>query len=414
MSPNKNNLAIYYDDEVKLLNMSAKELKTIIKPKKQICGVNYSPEGDNLMIWDQKCARSRDSGFYMHQYNIPDQTDNILYEQGDLGTKNYLYPYAWRPDNKIILLEVKEHITVWVFDIATKTLTPTRYQEPTWFSRDGRYMGLSERPSRFTGRPKLYDRSTRTVNLGPSRPVQGRYEIVDPATGKSYGTYGDQDKYNSIMGYSPSENAILYESSDRYGRLGKEAYYRAKIGTDVAPEAISNPYSTLEDWNYENIGAEVERKGGNYVIIIGNQVVISTDHRPSVISQYYNQNNFQPTYPTERDRSRYYDEKYRDRYPYREEPSYAGRTRNVSIRNGRFIPSSISVRPGDRIIWTNRDKIGHTASSEEYGFDSGIIIPGQAYRLNIKKAGEFNYYCRIHPEMKGVIKSKEVTYTDPN
>ena len=80
-----------------------------------------------------------------------------------------------------------------------------------------------------------------------------------------------------------------------------------------------------------------------------------------------------------------------------------------------YDPSPAAVKRGNSIIWTNNDFIPHTATSgnAENGeaqietlFDTGILGPGnssEAIRINAADAGMYNYYCTLHPFMKGQL-----------
>ena len=84
-------------------------------------------------------------------------------------------------------------------------------------------------------------------------------------------------------------------------------------------------------------------------------------------------------------------------------PSLAA-TIAVTISNYTFIPATISVHPGDTVIWTNQDSIPHTATSiDGKTFDSGAIDPGDSWKFEFSKTGKFDYRCSIHPDMHGTI-----------
>jgi len=76
-----------------------------------------------------------------------------------------------------------------------------------------------------------------------------------------------------------------------------------------------------------------------------------------------------------------------------------------------FLPSEISVRPGDRVEWGNADSVTHTVTSGtlELGltemFDSGHMGPGSVFsvRFDEKNLGEMKYFCTIHPWMIGIV-----------
>jgi plastocyanin len=78
-----------------------------------------------------------------------------------------------------------------------------------------------------------------------------------------------------------------------------------------------------------------------------------------------------------------------------------------------FSPNHTKVKVGSSIIWTNDDSIIHTVTSgtpntPDAGqvFDSGLtslVSPSKTYSHKFISAGEFSYFCRLHPTMVGEI-----------
>ncbi|MGY5143689.1 MAG: cupredoxin domain-containing protein [Candidatus Nitrosopumilus sp. bin_32a] len=76
-----------------------------------------------------------------------------------------------------------------------------------------------------------------------------------------------------------------------------------------------------------------------------------------------------------------------------------------------YLPSEISVRPGDKVEWGNADSVDHTITSGtlELGltgiFDSGFMGPGGKYTVTFdeRNIGEIKYFCKIHPWMFGIV-----------
>jgi plastocyanin len=88
-------------------------------------------------------------------------------------------------------------------------------------------------------------------------------------------------------------------------------------------------------------------------------------------------------------------------------PAAAGRpeprTHTVSIENMRFQPERLTVAPGDTVVWTNKDLVPHTATSDEGGFDSEIIQAEKSWRFTAREKGDFAYLCTFHPTMTAVL-----------
>ena len=80
------------------------------------------------------------------------------------------------------------------------------------------------------------------------------------------------------------------------------------------------------------------------------------------------------------------------------------RTHTVTIEGMRFQPESITVAPGDTIVWVNKDLVPHTATSEAEGFDSKEIQAEQSWKYTIRNKGDFACVCIFHPIMKGMLR----------
>lgn len=77
---------------------------------------------------------------------------------------------------------------------------------------------------------------------------------------------------------------------------------------------------------------------------------------------------------------------------------------NIEIKNYVFSPSSLTIKIGDTITWTNNDGVSHTITSDSGSeLDSQTISDGQTYSHTFNSAGTFNYHCSIHTGMKGRI-----------
>jgi nitrite reductase (NO-forming) len=77
-----------------------------------------------------------------------------------------------------------------------------------------------------------------------------------------------------------------------------------------------------------------------------------------------------------------------------------------------FGPSTITVKVGTTVTWTNTDDMLHTVTSgmssgtvgtPDGTFDSGFILPGGTWSYTFTTAGEFPYFCTPHPWMVGKV-----------
>ena len=59
----------------------------------------------------------------------------------------------------------------------------------------------------------------------------------------------------------------------------------------------------------------------------------------------------------------------------------------------------------ERVTWFNQSAEPHTVTSDTTVFDSGTLAPyGGGYQVAFQRAGTFPYHCRLHPQMRGVVR----------
>jgi len=73
-----------------------------------------------------------------------------------------------------------------------------------------------------------------------------------------------------------------------------------------------------------------------------------------------------------------------------------------------YIPSIIVIDSGKQVTWVNQDSAFHSVTSGFYGaptelFDSGHMDPFESYTLTFDDVGTFDYFCTLHPWMKGQV-----------
>jgi plastocyanin len=88
------------------------------------------------------------------------------------------------------------------------------------------------------------------------------------------------------------------------------------------------------------------------------------------------------------------------------EKKSAGDT-EVSLKDIKFTPDSVSVKAGDAVVWTNNDTVGHDVTGDNFkSGDPGDMQNGDTYANTFDKAGTFNYVCTVHPGMEGSVTVK--------
>jgi len=73
-----------------------------------------------------------------------------------------------------------------------------------------------------------------------------------------------------------------------------------------------------------------------------------------------------------------------------------------------YIPSLIVVEKGKQVTWLNEDSAFHSVTSGFYDapsdlFDSGHLDPFESYTITFDEAGTYDYFCTLHPWMKGQV-----------
>ena len=73
-----------------------------------------------------------------------------------------------------------------------------------------------------------------------------------------------------------------------------------------------------------------------------------------------------------------------------------------------YVPSIITVNQGEKVTWSNDDVAFHSVTSGEYDaptdlFDSGHLDPGEKFSVSFDQKGEYDYFCTLHPWMKGRV-----------
>lgn len=81
-----------------------------------------------------------------------------------------------------------------------------------------------------------------------------------------------------------------------------------------------------------------------------------------------------------------------------------GPTHTVTIDAVSFRPATITIAPGDTVVWVNRDIVPHTSTAGvRGGFDSGTIAAGASWKRTFTQKGALAYVCQFHPAMKGTV-----------
>jgi plastocyanin len=77
----------------------------------------------------------------------------------------------------------------------------------------------------------------------------------------------------------------------------------------------------------------------------------------------------------------------------------------VRIEDFKFVPERLTVAPGTKVTWMNKDDEPHSATSSEKPkrFDSGVLDSDKTYSFTFTEKGSFSYFCKLHPHMTGIV-----------
>jgi plastocyanin len=75
----------------------------------------------------------------------------------------------------------------------------------------------------------------------------------------------------------------------------------------------------------------------------------------------------------------------------------------ITIDNFTFAPTELKLKVGDTVTWTNHDDIPHTVVSAGK-FRSKTMDTDNTFSFTFTSAGDYKYFCSLHPHMTGMIK----------
>ena len=74
-----------------------------------------------------------------------------------------------------------------------------------------------------------------------------------------------------------------------------------------------------------------------------------------------------------------------------------------------FIPATVTIGVGGMVTFANNDSAAHTSTSGTPAdgpngiWDSSLVMMGAAYTTPALEAGEYPYFCMVHPWMEGLV-----------
>ena len=77
-------------------------------------------------------------------------------------------------------------------------------------------------------------------------------------------------------------------------------------------------------------------------------------------------------------------------------------TIQVQVKGLAFTPAHVTAHVGDMVEWINGDFVAHTATARNGVWDVKLTPHGEGH-TQLNGPGDIEYYCRFHPNMKGMI-----------
>jgi plastocyanin len=74
-------------------------------------------------------------------------------------------------------------------------------------------------------------------------------------------------------------------------------------------------------------------------------------------------------------------------------------TVTISVRDNTFVPETVTVTLGSKIVWRNDGRTDHNivaVGDTPFHVDTAYFAPKATYEYTPKKPGTYPYYCSIH------------------
>ena len=81
----------------------------------------------------------------------------------------------------------------------------------------------------------------------------------------------------------------------------------------------------------------------------------------------------------------------------------AATPQTIGIKQFKYGPSMLTVPVGTTVTWVNRDEEPHTVTSGTGAFSSAGLVNDDTFVRTFTKPGTYQYFCSIHPYMKGTL-----------
>ena len=80
-------------------------------------------------------------------------------------------------------------------------------------------------------------------------------------------------------------------------------------------------------------------------------------------------------------------------------PAVRAETVHVGIKDFMYTPMTVTVPVGTTVQWINLDDIPHTVVEKTKAWRSPALDTNDTYSHTFDKAGTYEYFCGLHPQM---------------
>ena len=75
----------------------------------------------------------------------------------------------------------------------------------------------------------------------------------------------------------------------------------------------------------------------------------------------------------------------------------------VTIQQMRFNPPQVVIKQGGTVTWNQADRMPHDVTASDGSYASDRLRQGGMFNQTFDKPGTYDYYCSLHPNMRGQV-----------
>lgn len=84
-------------------------------------------------------------------------------------------------------------------------------------------------------------------------------------------------------------------------------------------------------------------------------------------------------------------------------PPAAAKTVTVAITRAGFVPASVTIEPGDTVMWRNVHTVRHSVVADRGQFASPLLRPNETFSFTFPSAGTVRYHDGTRPAVRGRV-----------